>query len=128
MIEHVTIIYETIDGKMFNDIDEAYSHEHELIYKKSGFRFYNEDRKLIRSVEKSYNDASYFTIDHSKIQENKQFINMAVLYYGWGFPHDVLENTDVRRYKYDEEKYRWKPLLNKKKSHATNTELKEETK
>lgn len=125
MIEHVKITFETIDGKIFDDADEAWLHEHEVVYKKSGFRFYNNDRKLIRDIEKCYNDASYFTIDHSKIQENKRFIDMAVLYYGWGFPHDVLKKTEVKRYKYDKEKYRWKPLLNKKKSHAT-TDLKVE--
>lgn len=113
MITHVTVTYETVDGRIFNDEDEAYAYENNLIYRNSGFRFYNGGRRLIKDISLCYDKADFFTIDHSKEKENQMFMEMAILYFGWPFPHDILENKEVKRYRYDDDKSCWKPVSRK---------------
>lgn len=114
MIRHVIVKYETIDGKIFTDEDEAYHHEIAVIYKRSGFRFYDRNRHVIKDIEHAYDKADYFTVDHSKAKENKAFIEMAHYYYGWLFPDDILDNVEAKRYRYDDDEWCWKPVSRKK--------------
>lgn len=114
MIKHVKITYETIDGKIFTSEDEAWHHETEGIYKQSGFRFYDRNRHVIKDIEHTYDEADYFTVDHSKVKENKAFIDMAYYYYGWIFPDDILDNVEAKRYRYDDDGCCWKPVSRKK--------------
>ncbi len=110
MVRHVTVTYETVDGKIFTDEDEAYAYENELLYKKSGFRFYRNGGRLIKDISRCYDESEFFTIDHSKVKENHEFLEMVIFYYGWAFPHDILENTKAKRYKYDDDKSCWKSV------------------
>ena len=114
MIRHVIFKYETIDGKIFTDEGEACRHESAVIYKRSGFRFYDRNRRVIKDIEKCYDEADYFTVDHSKVKENKVFIDMAEYHYGWFFPDDILDNVEAKRYRYDDDECCWKPVSRKK--------------
>lgn len=116
MIEHVKRTFETIDGKIFDNEDEAYAYENQLIYKRSGFRFYRDGRHMIKEVERCYDECDYFTVDHSKKKENQDFLDMAFYYYGWGFPGDILENTSAKKYRYDFDENKWKSVSRKSKS------------
>lgn len=107
MLKHIVITYEAVDGKKFKDEEEAYAYENALIYKKSGFRFYGKDGKMIKDVSRCYDESDYFTIDHSKKEWNERFCQMALYYFGWALPDDVLINTDARRYRYDDDEEYW---------------------
>ena len=115
MIVHTKITYEAMDGKLFTDEDEAYRYENGLIYKKSGFRFYRKDRSIIKDISLCYDEADYFTIDHSKTEANKVLVEMAFDHYGWVFPKDILENTEAKRYRYDYHNGCWRPASRRKK-------------
>lgn len=115
MIRHVKFTYETIDGKIFTSEEEAYCHENSIIYQRSGFRFYDRNKHVIKDIEHACNEADYFTIDHSKVKENKAFVVMTLYYsYGLLFPDDILDNVEVKRYRVDDDDGCWKPVSRKK--------------
>ena len=110
MDKRVDITYIAMDGTEFKDEEEAYIYESRLIYKKSGFRFYRKNRRIIQDIMLCYDEADYFTIDHSKIEENCEFVEMARYYLGWIFPDDILTNTYAKRYRYDYNEFCWKSV------------------
>lgn len=111
MIVHVVYTYETCDGKIFTDAKDAYEHETNYLYKKSGIRFYDESKDaLIEDVTLCYQKCNYFTIDHSKKKENEFFLKAAWENYGYLFPDDVLTNKSVKKYRYDTKINDWVPV------------------
>lgn len=116
MLKHVSITYETVDGLIFTDEEAAYLHENMMIYKRSGFRFYRGKRQMIKNVEQCYDEADYFTLDHSKEEANREFLEMAYYFYGWIFPDDILGDKDAKRFRYNESNSRWESVSRKKVS------------
>lgn len=95
MTEHCIRTYETIDGKVFTNKDEAQYYENMYIYDNSGFRFYKKD-ELISDIDDCYDECDYFIVDHSKTEFNKLFLEMAYEYYGWMIPVDILNQTGTK--------------------------------
>ena len=92
MIEHIKTIakYEAYDGKIFKDEDKCMRYELKKLYKESGIRFINATRPLKNlNPDTTYDTARYITIDRTKEEENKRFVDYANDMFGWCLLKDL---------------------------------------
>lgn len=81
MKEVVTYKYIAVDGKEFDNEFECADYELKILYKESGFRFYQGETEFKKYSPDIVEIATRMTIDRSKEKENEAFANM---YYDWG--------------------------------------------
>ena len=108
MKEHVSVWYESFDGKRFETDDECMTYELNNAYKKSGVQLYTEDMKLIENLKiyaddegrDSYDCTEYVVIDRSKEEENRIFGNLVRQYCGWCLIEEAVKANGTK-YKLD---------------------------
>ena len=112
MKEHSIVWYESEDGKIFTDELECLAHDINVLYQKSGFKFYN-GRKLIKefkpvedhfATSDSFSNATKMTIDRSKEKENEAFMSVYEYYGCCCFISDAYKGKIGKKgyIKYDE--------------------------
>lgn len=96
MKEHNITWYESDDGKIFQDENECYEYELNLLYQKSGVDFYINKEKIQwidTKEDNAYNDMTDIVIDRSKADENKSFLDFLHNNYGWCLIEEALEGN-----------------------------------
>lgn len=105
--KHTIITYETSDGTIFEDSEEAELHELKFLYAKGGLRFLDKNGNIMQfsdnplKLNDIYNNAEYIFIDKTKDElETRSFISYARYFCGWSLLDDIdLSNKDVTTYR-----------------------------
>lgn len=96
MITHTVSWYESEDGQIFADDMECLAHDVNVLYKRSGVRFFigkEEIENLIIEDDQSYNEMTDIFIDRSKEEENARFKESVQYDLGWCLVDEALEGT-----------------------------------
>lgn len=86
MITHTVSWYESEDGQIFADWEDCLFHEVNVLYRKSGVRFFINDKEieeLIIEDDRSYNEMTDIFIDRTKEKENAEFLESVRYDLGW---------------------------------------------
>ena len=99
---HSVEYYESNDGRIFSDESDCMKYEFQKLYEASGYRFYKDGRKLDIVPEdlSSVNSFDYYTLDVTKIKENRMFTKYGTHNYGYLFDSDDWPppKTDAREW------------------------------
>lgn len=85
MLKQVVVWWESIDGKRFLNEEDCMKHELQILYERSGYRFYK-DKKVLENFPENIDivgSYDYCTVDKSKVNQNKEFINCCKEWYGY---------------------------------------------
>ena len=85
MQRHCIEYYEAFDGTLFRSEYDCYTHEYQLLYEKSGYRFYKDGLVLsvIPDNLASVDSWDYYTLDETKVTENEEFVKYGREIYGY---------------------------------------------
>jgi len=93
MKEHSVTWYESEDGEIFTDEMECIDHELNVLYKKSGARFYKNGVLMDELNDDSYDEVTDISIDRSLAKENDALYHFIHVNYGWCYVEDALEDS-----------------------------------
>lgn len=110
MTEITTVTYRALDGREFDNEEEAYKYENNLIYKNSGFKFCL-DGKLLTDLETAYDLCDCIVVDPVEGDWNKMLLDVLENYYGFCVPNICEDGEEA--YIFDWDKGDWERVERK---------------